>query len=98
MPSVSKSRAATFRKSIKEKERMQKKEKQHMPKNANNLTNNKAYIITGPTSGIGLATALEMANHGTVVLVGRDSGKLSKVQKAIQQKRGRAVSVVCDLS
>jgi NAD(P)-dependent dehydrogenase (short-subunit alcohol dehydrogenase family) len=77
---------------------MQKKEKQHMPKNANNLTNNKAYIITGPTSGIGLTTALEVAKHGTVVLVGRDGGKLSKVQKAIQQKKGRAVSVVCDLS
>lgn len=77
---------------------MQKTEKQHMPKNANNLTNHKAYIITGPTSGIGLATALEVAKHSTVVLVGRDSGKLSKVQKAIQQKKGRAVSVVCDLS
>jgi NAD(P)-dependent dehydrogenase (short-subunit alcohol dehydrogenase family) len=43
----------------------------------------KAYIITGPTSGIGLATAFELAKHGTVVLVGRDRGKLSKVQ-AIQ--------------
>jgi len=69
-----------------------------MPNSANNPTDRNAYIITGPTSGIGLTTALEVAKHGTVVLVGRDSGKLSKVQKAIQQKNGRAVSVRCDLS
>ncbi len=58
----------------------------------------KAYIITGPTSGIGLATAFEIAKHGTVVLVGRDREKLSKLQKALEQKGGRAVSAVCDLS
>jgi NAD(P)-dependent dehydrogenase (short-subunit alcohol dehydrogenase family) len=66
--------------------------------NAKNPTGSKAYIITGPTSGIGLATAFEVAKHGTVVLVGRDREKLSKVQKAIQQKSGGAVSVFCDLS
>ena len=58
----------------------------------------KAYIVTGPTSGIGLRTALELAKHGTVVLVGRDRGKLAKVQKAIEQRGQHAVSVVCDLS
>jgi NAD(P)-dependent dehydrogenase (short-subunit alcohol dehydrogenase family) len=57
-----------------------------------------AYVITGPTSGIGLATALEIAKHGTVVLVGRDGAKLNKVQEAIQQKSGRAVPVLCDIS
>jgi NAD(P)-dependent dehydrogenase (short-subunit alcohol dehydrogenase family) len=30
----------------------------------------KAWIITGPTSGIGRRTALELAKHGTGVLVG----------------------------
>jgi NAD(P)-dependent dehydrogenase (short-subunit alcohol dehydrogenase family) len=61
-------------------------------------TNRKAYIITGPTSGIGRATALELAKHGTVVLVGRDRGKLNELQETIEQRRQQAVSVVCDLS
>lgn len=58
----------------------------------------KAYIITGPTSGIGYRTALEMARHGTVVLAGRDPGRLGKVQQAIERAGGQAVPVVCDLS
>ena len=61
-------------------------------------TDRKAYIITGPTSGIGRCTALELAKHGTVVLVGRDRRKLAEVQKIIEQKGQHAVSVVCDLS
>ena len=60
--------------------------------------NSKAYIITGPTSGIGRATASELAKHGMVVLVGRDNAKLDEVQKAIEKNGQHAVSVVCDLS
>jgi len=60
--------------------------------------NPRAFIITGPTSGIGRATAMEMASHGTVVLVGRDRQKLAGVQRIIEQKGQHAVSVVCDLS
>ena len=63
-----------------------------------NPRDRKAYIITGPTSGIGRSTALELAEHGTVVLVGRDRGKLDELQKTITQKGQHAVSVVCDLS
>lgn len=59
---------------------------------------NKAYVVTGPTSGIGRATALRLARRGTVVLVGRDAGKLAEVERLIVRKRGKAVSVVCDLS
>lgn len=58
----------------------------------------KAYVITGPTSGIGLATAFEIAQHGTVVLVGRDCTKLAALQAQIERKGHTAVSVVCDLS
>jgi short-subunit dehydrogenase len=61
-------------------------------------TDRKAYIITGPTSGIGHLTALELAKHGTVVLVGRDRGKLDDVQKTIEQRGQHAFSVVCDLA
>jgi NAD(P)-dependent dehydrogenase (short-subunit alcohol dehydrogenase family) len=57
-----------------------------------------AYIITGPTSGTGRRTALELAKHGTVVLVGRDRKRLGEVRDAIKRKGGSAVAVVCDLS
>ena len=63
-----------------------------------NSSDPKAYIITGPTSGIGRRTALELAKHGMVVLVGRDPLKLAAVEKTIEHQGGCAVSVVCDLS
>jgi NAD(P)-dependent dehydrogenase (short-subunit alcohol dehydrogenase family) len=63
-----------------------------------NPSDRKAFIITGPTSGIGRCTALELAQHSTVVLVGRDRKKLDEMQKTIEQKGQHAVSVVCDLS
>jgi len=58
----------------------------------------KAYIVTGPTSGFGRSTALELARHGTVLLVGRDRSKLDDVRAAIEARGGTAVPVVCDLS
>jgi NAD(P)-dependent dehydrogenase (short-subunit alcohol dehydrogenase family) len=57
-----------------------------------------AYIITGPTSGIGRATAFKVAKHGTVVLAGRNREKLNETQAAIGRSGGRSVCVVCDLS
>ncbi|WP_067896233.1 SDR family NAD(P)-dependent oxidoreductase [Nocardia vaccinii] len=58
-----------------------------------------AWIITGPTSGIGRRTALELAEYGVVVLVGRDPNKLGEVEAEINARPGgHAVSVVCDLS
>jgi len=61
-------------------------------------TTGKAYLITGPTSGMGRAAALELAKHGKVVLVGRDGAKLAELQKLIERRGQQAVSVVCDLS
>jgi NAD(P)-dependent dehydrogenase (short-subunit alcohol dehydrogenase family) len=58
----------------------------------------KAYIVTGPTSGYGRGAALELARHGTVVLVGRDPGRLDDVRGAIERRGGQAVAVRCDLS
>jgi NAD(P)-dependent dehydrogenase (short-subunit alcohol dehydrogenase family) len=65
---------------------------------AEDASGRKAYIVTGPTSGIGRCTALELASRGTVVLVGRDRGKLDEVQRTIEQRGQHAVLVVCDLS
>jgi NAD(P)-dependent dehydrogenase (short-subunit alcohol dehydrogenase family) len=64
----------------------------------NNPSERKAYVITGPTSGIGQATAYKVAQHGTVVLVGRDCERLAEMQTTIEQRGQHAVSVVCDLS
>jgi NAD(P)-dependent dehydrogenase (short-subunit alcohol dehydrogenase family) len=58
----------------------------------------RAWVITGPTSGIGYRTALELAGRGTVVLVGRNRGKLDEVAREIQARGGHTASVVCDLS
>ncbi|MFE3165303.1 SDR family NAD(P)-dependent oxidoreductase [Streptomyces sp. NPDC059224] len=58
----------------------------------------KVYVITGPTSGFGHRTALELAKHGTVVLVGRNAAKLEDVRSSIEGRGGKAVSVLCDLS
>src|SRR4051812_32147296 len=57
-----------------------------------------AYVITGPTSGFGRRTALELAGHGTVVLVGRDAARLDDLRGSIESSGGKAVPVVCDLS
>jgi NAD(P)-dependent dehydrogenase (short-subunit alcohol dehydrogenase family) len=68
------------------------------PVSMNDSSEYKAYVITGPTSGIGRATTLEVIKHGKVVLVGRDREKLYQLQKEAERKGGHAVSVVCDLS
>ncbi|HWZ02701.1 MAG TPA: SDR family NAD(P)-dependent oxidoreductase [Mucilaginibacter sp.] len=62
------------------------------------MENKKAFVITGPTSGIGYATALDLAKHGTVILVGRNREKLNQLQKAIKDMGQHAVPVVCDIS
>jgi len=62
------------------------------------MENKRAYIITGPTSGIGYATALELAKYGTVILMGRNPEKLGQLQKEIKDMGHQAVPVVCDIS
>jgi NAD(P)-dependent dehydrogenase (short-subunit alcohol dehydrogenase family) len=57
-----------------------------------------AWIVTGPTSGIGRNIALELAGMGTVVLVGRNPDKLDRVRGEVAAKGGEATSLVCDLS
>lgn len=62
------------------------------------MNSQKTWIITGPTSGIGRRTALELAAHGTVVLVGRDPAKLAVIERQIEARGGRSISVVADFS
>jgi NAD(P)-dependent dehydrogenase (short-subunit alcohol dehydrogenase family) len=47
---------------------------------------------------MGHRAALELAEHGTVVLVGRDRQKLTDVQTEIRSHGGESVPVVADLS
>jgi NAD(P)-dependent dehydrogenase (short-subunit alcohol dehydrogenase family) len=61
-------------------------------------SNTPAWIVTGPTSGIGYRTALELTRHGTVVLVGRSADKLEDVRREIESQGGHAVTVLADLS
>src|SRR3569832_25451 len=63
-----------------------------------NVILDRAYVITGPTSGIGYQTALNLAIQGMVVLVGRNAKKLDDVKAAIERRGGRAAPVVCDMA
>ena len=70
-----------------------------MPSTPRTSAPGKAWIITGPTSGMGHVAALELAQHGTVVLVGRDPDKLKEVEQEVSAlPGGQAVSVLCDFS
>ena len=60
---------------------------------------NKVVLITGATSGIGEAAAKMFAAHGaSVVLVGRNKEKGSKLEQEIIQKGQNAYFIACDVS
>jgi short-subunit dehydrogenase len=55
--------------------------------------------ITGASSGIGLAVARQLAAAGAAVVLGaRRGGRLEEAVRAIRQVRGRAESVVMDVT
>ena len=61
--------------------------------------NEKVALITGATSGIGEAAAKMFAAHGaSVVLVGRNKQKGSKLEQEIIQKGQNAYFIACDVS
>lgn len=59
----------------------------------------KTVIVTGASTGIGKAAALEFAKTGaTVLLVARSEEKLNQVKQEVEKLGGTAEVFVCDLS
>jgi NAD(P)-dependent dehydrogenase (short-subunit alcohol dehydrogenase family) len=60
---------------------------------------NKTVVITGATSGLGRATALQLAQKGAfVVIIARSNTKANKVIKEIKKEGGKGQFIISDLS
>src|SRR3989338_3557600 len=60
---------------------------------------NKVVVITGASSGIGEASALEFAKNGAnIVLVGRKKAKLIEVEKKLSKYKTSILCCECDVS
>ncbi len=59
----------------------------------------KTVVITGATSGLGRATALQLAKKGAyVIIVVRNDTKANEVIKKIEKEGGKGQSIISDLS
>jgi len=59
----------------------------------------KTAVVTGPTSGIGKGTALELATMGaSVVLVARNPEKCAAVAEEIRARGAEGIEIIADLS
>jgi 3-oxoacyl-[acyl-carrier protein] reductase len=56
-------------------------------------------VVTGPSRGIGRATALALADRGLdVALLGRPGAGLDAIVQEVQARRVRALAIPCDVS
>ena len=59
----------------------------------------KTVVITGATSGLGRATALQLAQRGAfVVIIARSNTKANEVIKEIEKEEGKGQFIISDLS
>jgi NAD(P)-dependent dehydrogenase (short-subunit alcohol dehydrogenase family) len=59
----------------------------------------KIVAITGATSGLGRATALQLAKKGaSVVIIARSNNKANQVIKEIEKEGGKGQFIISDLS
>ena len=60
---------------------------------------NKTVVITGATSGLGRATAIQLAQKGAfVVIIARSNTKANEVIKEIKKEGGKGQFIIADLS
>jgi len=61
--------------------------------------NDKTVVITGATSGLGRATALQLAQKGAfVVIIARNNTKASEAVEKLKMEGGKAQFIIADLS
>lgn len=58
----------------------------------------KTAVVTGASTGIGRATAIELGKTNLVFLVGRSQQKLEQTKALVELTGGKAEIVICDLS
>src|SRR3989344_255739 len=60
---------------------------------------NKFAVVTGASTGIGMATAIELGKNGaTVALVARNKEKLEETKKLVEESDGKGIVFEADLS